>query len=66
MGRCSKGGDPVVRYGDWREVYDLGGKLVYASRITQDMCSDMFNRYLAFKANINPDEISKIKTRRAK
>lgn len=66
MGRCSKGGDPVVHYGDWIEVYDQRGMLVYSARITQDMCSDMLNRYLSFKANIDLDRVSKIKTRRSR
>lgn len=65
MSRCAKGGDPVVHEGDWLEVRDKDGKLVFANRINHDMCQEMLNRYLAFKANINPDEISKIKIRRA-
>lgn len=53
MSRCAKGGDPVVHEGDWLEVRDKDGKLVFASRINHDMCQEMLNRYLVFKADID-------------
>ena len=53
MRRCAKGGDPVVHEGDWLEVRDKDGKLVFANRINHDMCQEMLNRYLVFKADID-------------
>lgn len=53
MSRCAKGGDPVVHEGDWLEVRNTHGKLIFANKINHDMCQEMLNRYLMFKADIN-------------
>lgn len=49
--RCGKG-RYIVRYGEHVEVRSEGGDLLTSFRVTQDMCKEMFDIYLAVRHNV--------------
>ena len=42
----------VVRYGEHVEVRSEEGNLLASFRVTQDMCKEMFDMYIAVRHNI--------------
>ena len=49
--RCGKG-RYIVRYGEHVEVRSEEGDLLTSFRVTQDMCKEMFDIYLAVRHNV--------------
>lgn len=59
--RCGKG-RYIVRYGEHVEVRSEEGDLLTSFRVTQDMCKEMFDIYLAVRHNVVvPYKIRKVK-----
>lgn len=58
--RCG-GGDFIARQGEWYEVFDEKDNFVYSFKATSDMCKNVLNRYLVFKADLDPNVNYKIK-----
>lgn len=42
----------VVRYGEHVEVRSEEGNLLASFRVTQDMCKEMFDMYIAVRHNV--------------
>lgn len=42
----------IVRYGEHVEVRSEEGNLLTSFRVTQDMCKEMFDMYLAVRHNV--------------
>lgn len=49
--RCGKG-RYIVRYGEHVEVRSEEGDLLTSFRVTQNMCKEMFDIYLAVRHNV--------------
>lgn len=45
-------GSYVVRYGEHVEVRSEEGNLLASFRVTQDMCKEMFDMYIAVRHNV--------------
>lgn len=60
--RCPSG-EYLVRYGDWVEITTLDNVLIHSFTARSDMCEEMLNRYLVFKAGMEPETKYKVKRR---
>lgn len=49
--KCMRG-RYIVRYGEHVEVRSEEGNLLTSFRVTQDMCKEMFDMYLAVRHNV--------------